>query len=120
MWGSNSKDFHGGLDTMSINQIFASIILGILATYLLQRNRTASSPLVDCASQEQATFEQAWWIVVRTEQPKYEYFFGPFEQKQEALSLESGYVSDLCEEGATNVKSWIRWCQPTSITSEVS
>ncbi len=62
-------------------------------------------------------YEQAWWVTVTTEQPDYEYFFGPFEEKEEAEANLSGYVRDLSDEGATQIKSTICWCQPKAITT---
>ena len=102
---------------MSPLQILTSaflLIAVIFALWWMRRERPLST---EADSSTERPFDQAWWIIVTTEQPNYEYFFGPFESKQHAVIQQSGCVKDLYDEGAINIKSFIRWCQPKAITS---
>ena len=105
---------------MSSLQILTSIFFTIAVVYGLWKFYRPRHSSVTSAALVEQSFDQAWWIIVRTEQPSYEYFFGPFESRQVAVTEQSGYVKDLYDEGATNIKSFIRWCQPEAITSPVS
>ncbi len=94
------------LQILTSVSFFTSLIAVIFALWWMRRERPLS---IDVESLTESRFDKAWWIIVTTEQPNYEYFFGPFESKQLAVIQQSGYVKDLYDEGATNIKSFIRW-----------
>ncbi|HEY9815500.1 MAG TPA: DUF1816 domain-containing protein [Candidatus Obscuribacterales bacterium] len=55
---------------------------------------------------------QAWWAEVITDNPRCTYYFGPFASSSEAESAKAGYVADLRQEGATNIRVTIKRCKP--------
>ena len=57
-----------------------------------------------------------WWVEITTEVPKCTYFFGPFDSYAEASRSQSGYVEDLKEEKAQNIRVKIRQCEPKELT----
>ncbi|MGB7414797.1 MAG: DUF1816 domain-containing protein [Thermosynechococcaceae cyanobacterium] len=72
----------------------------------------------DTATQD-GGYAQAWWVTVTTQQPDYEYLFGPFEHKAEAEENLGGYLRDLSDEGATQMTITIDWCKPDAITRDL-
>lgn len=58
----------------------------------------------------------AWWIEVTTDNPRCVYYFGPFSSKNAALTSQGGYVEDLEQEGATNIKVDVKRCKPSNLT----
>ena len=44
----------------------------------------------------------AYWLEITTEKPECTYYFGPFASREEAISMQSGYLEDLSNEGAEN------------------
>ncbi|HTL90647.1 MAG TPA: DUF1816 domain-containing protein [Leptolyngbya sp.] len=58
----------------------------------------------------------AWWVEVTTDSPRCVYYFGPFLDKKMAQTYEGGYVEDLQQEGATNIKINIKRCKPSNLT----
>lgn len=63
------------------------------------------------------TSKQPWWIKVRTQGPDCIYYFGPFDSKSEAKLLQAGYLEDLIQEGAKNIKLAIEKAHPENLTS---
>jgi Domain of unknown function (DUF1816) len=59
---------------------------------------------------------QAWWIEIKTVQPKCTYYFGPFIDKCDANLSISGYVEDLESESAEGIQTYIKRCKPTVLT----
>ena len=57
-----------------------------------------------------------WWIKISTEQPKCIYYFGPFENEQEAQDYSPGYIEDLKSEQAQGIKVAIQLCNPELLT----
>ncbi|MEM8806826.1 MAG: DUF1816 domain-containing protein [Cyanobacteria bacterium P01_G01_bin.38] len=57
-----------------------------------------------------------WWIKIQTEAPICTYYFGPFEKKKEAKTLQIGYVDDLVQEGAKNIAVEIEKTHPQHLT----
>jgi hypothetical protein len=55
---------------------------------------------------------KAWWIEVKTENPRCTYFFGPFVSQKEAEQEKAGFIEDLQQEGATHIQARIRRCKP--------
>lgn len=49
----------------------------------------------------------AYWIEITTDYPHCTYYFGPFINKQEAETMQAGYVEDLQLEGAQNITTKI-------------
>ncbi len=61
-------------------------------------------------------FGLAWWVEIKTENPRCTYFFGPFSGAKEATAAQSGYVSDLEQEGAQGITVEIKRCKPARLT----
>lgn len=80
---------------------------------LIQNNES------DKSAPPEGTYKLAWWVTVTTQQPDYEYFFGPFEQKDEAEKHLSGYSQDLSDEGATQIQATVIWCKPKALTRDM-
>lgn len=57
-----------------------------------------------------------WWVEVITTQPSCTYYFGPFDNAQEAEAMRPGYLEDLHGEGVESLEVCIKRCQPTSLT----
>jgi Domain of unknown function (DUF1816) len=57
-----------------------------------------------------------WWIELKTENPSYLYYFGPFSTPNEAEKLKVGYVQDLAEEKAKVTATTVLWCKPKQLT----
>lgn len=60
----------------------------------------------------------AWWIRINTEIPACTYYFGPFENRQDAEVSQWGYVDDLRHEGASNITTRIEKGCPEQLTIE--
>lgn len=60
----------------------------------------------------------SWWLEVTTEDPHCIYYFGPFDQAQEAESARSGYIQDLESEGAQGISTHVKRCNPKAMTIE--
>lgn len=63
-------------------------------------------------------FGRAWWVEVSTAQPSLTYYFGPFAAARAAASAASGYIEDLQEESAQDIRSTIKRCKPDQLTIE--
>lgn len=61
---------------------------------------------------------QAWWVEVATEAPRCTYYFGPFASASEAEAAKGGYVADLAQENAQNIRAVSKRCKPVSLTIE--
>ncbi len=60
---------------------------------------------------------KAWWIEIKTNQPACTYYFGPFTSEAEAASMKGGYIEDLEQEGAQNIRSVVQYCSdPVQLT----
>lgn len=104
----------GYTNVNSLSQILqdtASFVLVSLGLMTLIQNQKS-----DESAPPEDTYPLAWWVTVTTQQPDYEYFFGPFEQKDEAEKHLCGYSQDLSDEGAIQIKASVIWCQPEAIT----
>lgn len=62
------------------------------------------------------TLGWAYWIEIKTNNPLCTYYFGPFISRKEANSSKAGYIEDLNEEGATEIKVAIQRCKPKELT----
>ncbi|MGB3787261.1 MAG: DUF1816 domain-containing protein [Phormidesmis sp.] len=60
---------------------------------------------------------QPWWVKIQTQAPECTYYFGPFDSKKEAESLQPGYVNDLVQEGAQDLKLVLEKTRPVNLTS---
>lgn len=61
-------------------------------------------------------FRKEWWIKVQTETPTCTYYFGPFNQKEEAKTSQIGYLDDLVKEGARAISVNIEKSRPQQLT----
>jgi Domain of unknown function (DUF1816) len=59
---------------------------------------------------------QAWWVEIITESPHCTYYFGPFLSESEAAMHQPGYIEDLEQEGAQNIRVQIKRCKPDKLT----
>lgn len=53
---------------------------------------------------------KAWWLEIQTSQPACTYYFGPFNSEAEAESLKGGYLEDLEQEGAQQIRTSVKRC----------
>lgn len=58
----------------------------------------------------------AWWVEIKTEAPRCTYYFGPFLTGKEAEAAKSGYIEDLEQEGAQDIKVVVKRCKPNDLT----
>ncbi|WP_069791194.1 DUF1816 domain-containing protein [Cyanobacterium sp. IPPAS B-1200] len=58
----------------------------------------------------------ACWMKLTTENPRCTYYFGPFLTKKEARENQQGYIDDLLEEGAKEIKISMKRFKPTELT----
>jgi hypothetical protein len=58
----------------------------------------------------------AWWIEVKTEAPNCIYYFGPYVSAAEARAEQPGFITDLEQEEAKNIRAAIRRCKPNQLT----
>ncbi|MEM6838510.1 MAG: DUF1816 domain-containing protein [Cyanobacteria bacterium P01_C01_bin.120] len=61
---------------------------------------------------------KAWWVRIKTEQPDYTYYFGPYETRKGAEINQSGFVEDLQSEGAIISATNVMRCNPSKVTIE--
>ena len=59
---------------------------------------------------------KAWWVKVITRQPTCTYYFGPFDNAEEAKANEYGYLQDLQAEGAQEIQTVIYQGKPQKLT----
>lgn len=58
----------------------------------------------------------AYWVEIKTDNPRCTYYFGPFLSDREAREMAPGYVEDLKEEGAQGIGVKIGRMKPTELT----
>ena len=58
----------------------------------------------------------AWWVEIVTENPKCTYYFGPFLKEDEAETAKAGYLEDLEQEGATDIRCTVKRDKPSDLT----
>lgn len=58
----------------------------------------------------------AWWAKITTNKPRCTYYFGPFQNYDEAKQAYPGYIEDLDGEGAQGIVVVIERCQPEVLT----
>lgn len=57
-----------------------------------------------------------WWIELTTLRPSCTYYFGPFHSYHEAELQTTGYIEDLAQEGAEDIITLVKCCNPTELT----
>jgi hypothetical protein len=57
-----------------------------------------------------------WWVEITTFIPHCVYYFGPFLDFAEASHMKPYYIEDLIAEGAQNITTTIKRCQPAELT----
>ncbi len=65
---------------------------------------------------EQNPEPSAWWVRISTTQPEVIYYFGPFDNFEEAKDSQGGYIEDLEQEKAVGISVEILWCSPVNLT----
>ena len=63
-----------------------------------------------------AKFNMAWWVEISTAKPGCIYYFGPFQNLEEAGTACPGYVEDLESEQAQGIQINIKFCKPNVLT----
>ncbi len=58
----------------------------------------------------------SWWLKVKTQSPDCVYYFGPFDSKEEAVLSQAGYLDDLIQEGAQNIRLAVEKARPQELT----
>lgn len=58
----------------------------------------------------------AWWVEITTASPRCTYYFGPFQNSEEAGAACPGYVEDLESEQAQGIQINIKYCKPDVLT----
>jgi hypothetical protein len=58
----------------------------------------------------------AWWVEIVTESPACIYYFGPYANASEAEAEKIGFIADLEQEGARDLKVTIKRCKPEQLT----
>ncbi len=58
----------------------------------------------------------AWWVEITTDAPRCTYYFGPFASEKDAAIAKSGYIEDLEQEGAAELKVVIKRDKPQNLT----
>lgn len=60
---------------------------------------------------------QEWWVEITTGQPNCTYYFGPFVSAGEAEYYKGGYIEDLKQEGAQDIRMTVKKCaRPDQLT----
>ena len=62
------------------------------------------------------TLGLAWWIEVKTDDCTY--FFGPFANKNDAATAQTGYIEDLEQDGESNIQASLMQGKPSQLTVE--
>lgn len=82
-------------------------------------------PLVEPARKQQPLIaslgcqsEPSWWVEINTSVPRCTYYFGPFDTQKAARDSRTGYVDDLCQEGARDIVALVKHCQPDRLTRD--
>lgn len=66
-------------------------------------------------------FSNHWWVKITTSEPNCVYYFGPFEDEQEAAQAKPGFVEDLQQEGARQIQTSLQNTQePKQLTIELN
>ena len=60
--------------------------------------------------------KSGWWIEIKTDKPRYIYYFGAFDSYWDTISIKNDYIQDLEEEGAKIIDIQIKKCQPEQLT----
>ena len=53
----------------------------------------------------------AWWAKIETQQPNATYWYGPFITKRSLNENITSFISDLTDEGSTNIKQTLVRCK---------
>lgn len=61
-------------------------------------------------------FALPYWVEITTKQPNCIYYFGSFDNYQEAQTMQHGYIEDLRGEKALGIEAQIKRCLPTKLT----
>ena len=77
--------------------------------YIEQINRPKNPPML-----KQPPLD--WWVEINTIVPRCTYYFGPFDNVQEARLYQDGYIEDLLNEGAVGITVKTKKCQPNYLT----
>jgi hypothetical protein len=61
-------------------------------------------------------FQPAWWIEIHTQRPACTYYFGPFDNEQEAKLSQPGFIDDLLHEKAQGITAELKQGCPKQLT----
>jgi hypothetical protein len=65
---------------------------------------------------DNSNHELGWWLEILTAQPLCLYYFGAFETRLEATSLQRGFIEDLLQENALILSTNLQFLQPSQLT----
>ncbi len=57
-----------------------------------------------------SSFSKPWWVEISTSNPRWLYYFGPFDTENEAALHKGGYIEDLEQEGAQQISVTLKCC----------
>jgi Domain of unknown function (DUF1816) len=60
--------------------------------------------------------KKGWWVEIFSAKPAGLYYFGHFDSQEDAQKSLDGFVQDLVDEGANNLKTQLQFCQPKRLT----
>jgi len=63
-----------------------------------------------------STMGLAVWVEITTEKPRCTYYFGPFNNPDEAEEAKPGYLEDLRQEGTQGIVATVKRCKPAQLT----
>ena len=65
-------------------------------------------------------FSTPWWVKITTAEPNCVYYFGPFNSEEEAIQHQPGFIEDLQQENARDIRAAIQRCAtPAQLTVEL-
>lgn len=73
-------------------------------------------------SQAELSFETVktpallWWVKIKTARPACTYYFGPFDDRSEAIASQRGYLEDLMAENAQGISIEVKQDRPRILT----
>lgn len=98
-----------------------NLFLGLLQERVLveEKIRSMMPDLIQNISHQQVVLKQSkmpWWVKIHTIIPCVTYFFGPFDNLEEAEQNHWGYIEDLMAEKAFGITFEFQKAQPQALT----
>jgi hypothetical protein len=74
------------------------------------------SAIANTSGSDSSIDGQCWWVEIVTTNPQCIYYFGSFQNYQEAQTMRPGYIEDLQAEGAKDIQAIVKYCKPQQLT----